>query len=88
MDGAKGQNINFFEHFEDNLNKGGYFITDNINFHGYVEKNEEEIKSKNLRGLVKKIKAYKEYLTQNEYYDTKFLNIGDGIAVTHSKKEK
>ena len=88
LDGAKGQNINFFEHFEDNLAKGGYFITDNINFHGYVDKNEEEIKSKNLRGLVRKIKAYKEYLTKNEYYDTKFLNIGDGIAVTHSKKEK
>ena len=87
LDGAKGQNINFFEHFEDNLEKDGYFVTDNINFHGYVDKNEEEIKSKNLRGLVKKIKAYKEYLINNEYYDTKFLNIGDGIAVTQ-KKEK
>ena len=88
LDGAKGQNINFMEHFENNLAEDGYFITDNINFHGYVDKSEEEIKSKNLRGLVRKIKAYKEYLTENEYYDTKFLNIGDGIAVTQRKKEK
>ena len=88
LDGAKGQNINFMEHFESNLKEDGYFITDNINFHGYVDKSEEEIKSKNLRGLVRKIKAYKEYLTENEYYDTKFLNIGDGIAVTQRKKEK
>ncbi len=88
LDGAKGQNINFFEHFEDNLEKNGYFITDNINFHGYVDKNEEDIKSKNLRGLVRKIKAYKEYLINNECYETKFLDIGDGIAVTKSKKEK
>jgi len=88
LDGAKGQNINFFEHFEDNLEKDGYFITDNINFHGYVEKKEEEIKSKNLRGLVRKIKAYKEYLINNECYETKFLDIGDGIAVTKRKKEK
>ncbi len=88
LDGAKGQNINFFEHFEDNLEKDGTIITDNINFHGYVDKPEEEIKSKNLRGLVKKIKAYKEYLTNHEEYDTRFLNIGDGIAVTQRKKEK
>jgi predicted O-methyltransferase YrrM len=88
LDGAKGQNINFMEHFENNLAEDGYFITDNINFHGYVDKSEDEIKSKNLRGLVRKIKAYKEYLKENEYYDTKFLNIGDGIAVTQRKKEK
>ena len=88
LDGAKGQNINFFEHFEDNLEKDGTFITDNINFHGYVEKSEEEIKSKNLRGLVRKIKAYKEYLATSEEYDTRFLDIGDGIAVTQRKKEK
>ena len=88
LDGAKGQNINFMEHFENNLAEDGYFITDNINFHGYVDKSEEEIKSKNLRGLVRKIKQYKEYLTENEYYDTEFLNIGDGIAITQRKKEK
>jgi predicted O-methyltransferase YrrM len=88
LDGAKGQNINFIEHFEDNLAKGGYFITDNINFHGYVDKDEEEIKSKNLRGLVRKIKAYKDYLINSDKYDTEFLDIGDGIAVTKAKKEK
>ena len=88
LDGAKGQNINFFEHFEDNLEKDGTFITDNINFHGYVEKSEEEIKSKNLRGLVRKIKEYKQFLIENENYDTRFLDIGDGIAVTQRKKEK
>ena len=87
LDGAKGQNINFMEHFEDNLAKGGHFITDNINFHGYVEKDEKEIKSKNLRGLVKKIKAYKEYLINSDKYDTEFLNIGDGLSVTKRKKE-
>jgi len=88
LDGAKAQNINFFEHFEGNLEKDGYFITDNINFHGLVDKDEKDIKSKNLRGLVRKIKAYKEFLTNNDKYDTKFLKIGDGISVTKRKKEK
>ena len=88
IDAAKRKNKEFFEHFVKYLDDDGYVITDNMNFHGYVDKDEEEIKSKNLRGLVKKIKAYREYLINNEYYDTKFLNIGDGIAVTQSKKEK
>ena len=85
LDGAKGQNINFFEHFENNLKEEGYIITDNINFHGYVQKNEEEIKSRNLRGLVRKIKKYIEYLKTNEKYETAFYDTGDGISVTQRK---
>lgn len=86
LDGAKGKNIEFLEHFERNLAKDGYFITDNIGFHGYVEKDESEIKSKNLRALVRKIKNYIEYLKNSKEYYTKFYDKGDGIAVT-SKKE-
>lgn len=86
LDGAKGKNIEFLEHFERNLDDGGFFVTDNINFHGYVEKDESEIKSKNLRALVRKIKNYIEYLKNSKEYNTKFYDKGDGIAVT-SRKE-
>lgn len=86
LDGAKGQNINFFEHFERNLDDGGFIITDNISFHGYVEKDESEIKSRNLRGLVRKIKAYIEYLKTNPNYITTFYDKGDGISVTQRKE--
>ena len=86
LDGAKGQNINFFEHFERNLEDYGYIITDNISFHGYVEKDESEIKSRNLRGLVRKIKAYIDYLKNNPYYVTTFYQKGDGISVTQKKE--
>lgn len=55
-------------------------------FHGYVKKEESEIKSRDLRGLVRKIKVYIEYLKDNEKYKTIFYNdIGDGIAVTSLK---
>lgn len=86
LDGAKGKNIDFVEHFEKNLKDDGYFVTDNINFHGYVQKDENEIKSRNLRGLVRKIKGYIEYLKESDKYHTEFYEVGDGIAVT-SKKE-
>ncbi len=85
LDAAKGQNINFFNSFSKNLNKNGYIITDNMLFHGYVNKKEEDIKNRNLRGLIRKIKQYHEFLKTNNNYDTEFYNIGDGIAVSKSK---
>ena len=86
LDGAKGQNINFFEHFEKNLAKDGYVITDNISFHGYVSKDESSIKSRNLKGLVRKIKQYISYLKENPKYVTTFYEKGDGISVTKRKE--
>ena len=58
IDAAKGQNKNFFEKFEKCLTSDGFIITDNMKFHGYVDKDESEIKNRNLRGLVRKIKDY------------------------------
>lgn len=86
LDGAKGQNINFFNHFERNLGDKGFFVTDNIYFHGYVLKDENEIKSRNLKGLVRKIKAYIDFLKANNDYVTTFYEKGDGIAVTQKKE--
>ena len=85
IDAAKAQNIKFFEHFERNLKTDGAIITDNLKFHGLVEKEEYEIKSKNLRALVRKIKDYIAYLKSNSRYDTEFFNIGDGISVSTKK---
>ncbi|MDD6224569.1 MAG: O-methyltransferase [bacterium] len=84
IDAAKGQNIRFFEKFSNNLNERGFIITDNMNFHGLVGK-EEEIKSRNLRGLVRKIREYKEYLEKQSNYKVEFLAIGDGIAIAEKK---
>ena len=81
IDAAKAQNIKFFEKFKDNLNEKGLIITDNMNFHGLTEK-EEEIKSRDLRALVRKIKNYRKYLEENTEFKTEFLNIGDGIAIS------
>lgn len=88
IDAAKAQNIKFFEKFEKNLNPNGAIITDNMNFHGLVHKNESEISSRNLRALVRKIKGYKEFLKSNKNYDTEFLDIGDGIAISKLKDKK
>ena len=85
IDAAKAQNIKFFELFEKNLKESGYIITDNMYFHGLVHKNEKEIKSRNVRGIVRKIKDYIAFLKDNDNYNTTIYDIGDGIAVSEKK---
>jgi len=82
IDAAKAQNRNFFERFEKNLSEDGIIITDNMNFHGLVNKDLESIESRNLRQLVRKVKEYREYLENNKMFTTEFFDIGDGIAVS------
>ena len=82
IDAAKAQNRNFFEKFKRNLKDDGTIITDNMNFHGLVNKDLESIKSRNLRQLVRKVKEYKEFLEDNKEFTTEFFDIGDGIAVS------
>ena len=85
IDAAKAQNIKFFELFERNLSDEGFIITDNMYFHGLVKKNEKEIKSRNVRGIVRKIKGYITFLKENDDYNTTIYDIGDGIAVSEKK---
>ena len=37
IDASKGHNIDFFEKYQNNLDKSGVIITDNLSFHGLVE---------------------------------------------------
>ncbi len=85
IDAAKSQNIKFFELFERNLNNDGVIITDNMYFHGLVKKNEKEISSRNVRGIVRKIKDYITFLKENDNYETVIHDVGDGIAVSFKK---
>ena len=85
IDAAKGKNKDFFEHFEKNLAINGYIITDNMYFHGYVEMNEEEIPSKNIQRIVRKIKDYTYFLENHMLYKTTIYKVGDGVAVTERR---
>jgi len=80
IDAAKSQYIKFFEKFSKNLDKNGVIISDNLYFHGLTE--QEEIKNRNTRQLVRKINAYKEFLINNKDFYTEFIKKGDGIAIS------
>lgn len=81
IDAAKAQYTKFFERYEKNIKHGGYIISDNLNFHGFVG-HEELIVRRNLRQLVKKIERFTNYLKERKDYDTTFLEIGDGIGIS------
>lgn len=85
IDAAKSKNQDIFEHFVRNLSDKGVVVTDNLSFHGFVNKETNEIKNRNIRGLVRKIKNYISFLNQNDDYKTVFYEIGDGISVTIKK---
>lgn len=85
IDAAKSKNLDFFNKFEKNLEPNGIIITDNLSFHGYVEQDPSQIKNRNIRALVRKIRNYIEFLENNIKYKTSFYEIGDGLSVTEKR---
>lgn len=84
IDAAKSQYIKFFEKFKINLNNNGVIVSDNLDFHGLVKSNEK-IESRNVRGIVRKLRNYIVFLENNKEFETKFYSIGDGISVSKWK---
>ncbi|MGD9886865.1 MAG: O-methyltransferase [Bacilli bacterium] len=81
IDAAKAQYIHFFEKYSPLLADEGVIISDNLLFHGLVTQ-EAPIENKNLKNLVEKIKNYNTWLAKNKKFQTIFLEIGDGMAIS------
>ena len=81
IDAAKSQYIKFFEKFEKNLTQNGVIISDNLNFHGLVHADEMSL-SRNVRGMVRKLNQYIDFLNNNSKYETTIYSIGDGVGVS------
>ena len=84
IDASKGNNINFFNKYSRNLDKDGVIITDNLFFHGLVN-DDGLIKTKNQRGIVKKIKEFISFLDNNSEFITEYVAVGDGISISKRK---
>ena len=86
IDAAKAQYKNFFNLFTPFLKKGGIVVCDNLLFHGLVglslEEKETKVTTKNLKGLVRKIEEFNDWLSKQKGYKTDFLRIGDGMSVS------
>jgi len=85
IDAAKAQSIHFFEQYESLVKEGGLIITDNLLFHGLFD---EEVESRNVRQLLRKINDFNEYILEKKGYDTVIYEIGDGMSVSIKKGGK
>ena len=85
IDAAKSKNKDIFLHFKDNLNKDGVIVTDNLKFHGFVDMEPKDVKNRNTRQLVSKIRKYITFLKENTEFKTEFYDVGDGVSLTFRK---
>lgn len=86
VDAAKAQYKRYMEMFMDNLSDNGFFVFDNLCFHGLVD-DPSLIKSRQTRQLCRKIRDFREWLICEESLNTEFFpNIGDGVAVVSVKQ--
>lgn len=82
IDAAKSQYQKFFEKFKHNLSENGVIICDNISFH---DLKIDQVKNRNTRALLRKLEAFKTFVTENQEFDTIMLEIGDGLSVSKKK---
>lgn len=80
IDAAKAQYQNFFEKYMPFINENGICIVDNLDFHGMIH-DIDNIKNRNTKQLVKKIKRFKDWIDSNEEYEVTYYNIGDGVCI-------
>ena len=83
IDAAKGKYRDFFDLAHPLLQKRGWLVTDNVLFRGYVK--DEETAPKRYRNMVKKIRAYNQFLSAHPEYITSILPIGDGVMISYKK---
>lgn len=87
IDAAKAQNQLFLEKYAPYLHDTGLIIVDNLIFHDYVNIPLEQIESKNLRGLIRKIVHFREWISNHDEWDVTFFDeVGDGMAIIKRRK--
>lgn len=84
IDAAKAQYQKFFEKYMPLISDNGICIVDNLDFHGMIF-DIENIKNRNTKQLVKKIKRFKDWIFDNKQYEVEYHHVGDGICVIRKR---
>ena len=84
IDAAKAQYQRFFEKYVPYLKEDGFVLVDNLDFHGMIF-DIPNIKNRNTRALVRKIKRFKDWIFSNEEYDAHYVQVGDGLCIITRK---
>ena len=83
LDGPKGQYLRYLPHLKNLLCKGGLLVADNVLLHGWV-KGEEFVKHKH-RSMVVNLRKFLKALEEDGDFDSKLLEIEDGMTISRKK---
>lgn len=83
IDAAKAQYQKFFNKYKPFLKDNGIIVTDNLNFHN-LDYNRA---SRGTKGLLKRLNEFKLFLENNDEFETKFTDIGDGMSISRRVKK-
>jgi predicted O-methyltransferase YrrM len=56
-----------------------------MDFHGLVE-HPERTHNRHTKGLIRRLKAYRSFLQEHPDFETRIVEIGDGIAISRRRK--
>ncbi|MCX7781482.1 MAG: O-methyltransferase [Negativicutes bacterium] len=82
IDAAKGQYLDYLTKILDKLQPGAVVVADNVLFRGMVENN---IVPRRFRTIIRRLKAYLEFVETSGRFETAVLPIGDGLAISYFK---
>jgi len=85
VDAAKGHYMDFFEKSIGKLKIGGLFVCDNVLFRGMVAERSLLIRRKIT--IVKRLKKFLSYISNNESLQTTIIPMGDGVSISCKLKE-
>ena len=85
IDGPKSQNRALFIKVLPYLNRNGYILVDNLDFHG--ETHTDQTQSRDLKQLVRKINTFKDWILNDSDLNIKALEFGDGLMLISRKYE-
>ncbi|EOD00123.1 O-methyltransferase [Caldisalinibacter kiritimatiensis] len=84
LDAAKSKYMDFLPYCINNLKTRGIIISDNVLFKGMVANDQLVVRRK--KTIVRRMREYLEYISNNEELETSVIPIGDGIALSYKKE--
>ncbi|WP_425061174.1 tRNA 5-hydroxyuridine methyltransferase [Sporomusa carbonis] len=85
IDAAKGQYLDYLHKVMDKLSPGAVVIADNVLFRGWVS--DDKVPPKRFRTIVKRLRAYLDFVDSDPRFKTTIWHIGDGMAVSYYQGE-
>lgn len=86
VDAAKGHYQEFFDLCVNMLNDGGVIISDNVLYKGMIASDEYVVRRQ--KTIVKRMRAYLDYISNHPQLTTTVIPMSDGIALSYKQGEK